>query len=786
MNFTKHLAVAVIIIMVALIFHSPVVKAQENTIREFDTIFTGQEIPSSEVTIHNNLAEPNDVRTEINVWETDLGTEVTDGSYIGSLFESSLFEMDFDPLRSNDTYDYNHVELNHFMNPNIPKRRSVILLSSEVIFDNRIIMSGATEFYVRIPIHPDCLDLNEMYPAVNLFDIGTNTFDKEKLWLEGASTITQTVWETETTYDLDGNQITVPTSIGDPLPYNDSWSLRVVYDSQESDIKQNANIFENGHMYARIFGTIEPNRNYIISVVGILKSRPQIYLTEEDLFDNGRSGAYSISSIEYTYTQELWMDRIEKDGESYPKGLIKTWSNVVETVYGTGFSIPSQTQLVGGFLNASNEFPVDYAWSFIFKSGRGNYGMFGKKIHFEENDSLVFYKNLTETPQGNQYISVMLPMISEQRVAINVSATILWNENTWHRKFETERVFDTYIDPTNETNVSVTSGWIQRSWWDSTELTAWSDYLLLTIPLRLQSNTFITTEELAIKIIITFERSCDVTLMFSTLSNHGLNEEIEDYYYKDFDKGSHRNFPYASEWISNMQRQRLTYIYKGTRAVDTGIFAYQDEYFSSSDLDGQDPLFITYKDRQLLNTEPSITFHYELFASVQLTDGIWQQIVTTSGGDQYSTHLFQRRIAVGIVDLWVDTSEIEESYQQKWYENNFLNLAGELWEAGDYLGAIRYGIQGIATALWDGLSEFVGSIINVFGKLWDGLVSLGHFVLSILKDFIDTVWSIIEDIYSGLEDIAIYFLYIVTIFVFMFIVGWVGKLIYLDRKVSRV
>ncbi len=789
MYFTKHLTIGIIIIMIALIFHSPIVKAQEDsTLREFEAIFTGQEIPSSEVTIHNNLADSDEVRTEIDVWETDLGTEVTDGSYVGGLFESSLFEMDFDPLRANQTYDYNHVQLNHFMNPNIPKRRSVILLSSEVVFNNRIIMSGATEFYIRIPLNPNCVDFNEMYPAVNLFDIGTSTLDREKLWLEGASTVTQTVWETETTYDLDGNQVTVPTRIGDPLPYNDSWSLRVVYDGQESDIKQNVNIFENDHMYARVFGTIEPNRNYIVSVVAILKSNPQIYLTEEDIFDNGRSGAYSISSIEYTKTEELWMDRIEQDGESYPKGIIKTWSNIVFTTYGVEDSIPQGISYVNSFLNTTNEFPVDFAWSFIFKSGRGNHGMFGKKIHFEENDSLVFYKNMTEIPQGNQYISVMLPFISEERIAVNISATIITNHEMWGRKFESERVFDVYTDPTNSTNVTVTSGWTSRHWWDSSELpvTAWTDYMLFTIPLRLRSETFPTSEDFAIKIAITFEQSCDITLMFSTLNNHGLNEEIEDYYYKDVDKSSERDFPYDSEWLSNVQRFRLTYIYKNTRPVDTELFAYQNETFDSSSINGYDPLFITTKKRQLLSSEPSTTLHYELFSSVQFTDGIWQQIVTTSGGDQYSTHLFKRRMAVGVIELWVDTSETEELFQQKWYENGYLNLAGELWDKGDYLGAIRYGIQGIATALWDGLAEFFGSIINTFSKVWDTLVGIGHFVYSILKDFVDTVWSIIQDIYSGLEDIAFVFLYIITIFVFMFILGWVGRLLYIDRQVARI
>ena len=782
----RGITVGIIFIFIMVMFYSPIAKAQEDSERTFDAYFPAQELPDSDVTIQNNIANQSEVRTEIDVWENDLGRQITDGSYVGGIFESSLFEIDYDPLDENDsfTYAYDVSGLEYDANIVIPKQRSIIALSSEVRFENRVIMSGATEFYVKIPIHPSCLNLEEMNPVIYMFNIGQDNFDNDKLHFRGSHRITQILYNNISEFTTNGEEYFTSTRLGQPIPLNDTWGFRLFYDGGESDIKCKVNIHRDNTLYARVFGTIEPNTNYVISIVGELKTKPLVYLTEEDICSNGRSGYYTACDLEYTYIEGKWIDKIplQQDliDQYFPNidqlGLAKehvlTWSEYVPTPTATPPNppfAPAGLDIISSFLNKTEEIPVDLGWSFIFKTGRGAFGMFGKKFHFEKHDSIVFYKELEKTNNA-KYISIMLPLISEQQVAVNLTVVLLEQQSLRQNMFESELIFRQEANDT---------GYIKRHWWNSEEIMKYTDYILFTVPLRLDHETL--SGKFHVKVIVTFTEDVDVTLMFSTLENDDLNTYTTDHYHQDFDKSSvlyEYPITYPPQWIDVGIRDRLTYIYKNTKQVPYRMFSYEQEYpVNIRNMDYS-------MDRQLLEREPDIILQYELFNSIQLTDGIWAEIVTTSEGFQYATHFFKRRIAVGIIDLWVDTTNNESNYQERWYENEDLSTAWDLLKKGDILGAIFYGLKGIIGVLWNGLKAFLGVVIGVFSKVWDGLVGLGKFVYSILTGFIDKIVSIIGDLVQGIEDILEVVIYAIAILIFMIFVSGFGKLLYLNRKVS--
>ena len=78
-------SITAIIIMLLLLFISPVAKAQNDSARYFDANFPAQPLPSGGTLVENNLANIDNIKTELDIWEEDLGKEITDGSYVSSV-----------------------------------------------------------------------------------------------------------------------------------------------------------------------------------------------------------------------------------------------------------------------------------------------------------------------------------------------------------------------------------------------------------------------------------------------------------------------------------------------------------------------------------------------------------------------------------------------------------------------------------------------------------------------------------------------------------------------------
>ena len=827
-------AVGIAVATLMLMFHSPLAKAQIETDTEnlFYADFPAQELDKSKVTIENNLGgDKSEIRTEMQVWERDLGWNATDGSYTGGIFESSLFELDYEPYIQNGselkTYSLSDFPTdaqwneNSFMNPYyqpsidgvvipreaiigsvdvpVPERRSVLTLASEMVFPNRVIMSGATEFWVKIPIHPICISF-ELQPTINIFNIGSNTLDETLLTLDDEYRIYYQTSPRSVIYN-DDNGFPIGTEVNELGEIvnraGNGNTLKLQYNSVNPEIFQaldNQLIFDKT-AYVHIFATIEPNVNYIFAFSCMLDSKPRIYFNENDICSNGRFSAIMYTDMEFElYNPTNTISHNEWVGE-----IGDTFIDTVE------YAIVNSDS--ASYIYERETVPIDLGWGVIFKTGRGNHGMFGKKIHFDEMDAITFYKPI-ERQTNNKYISIMLPFISEKEIDVSITAVLLplgmetvpsgqigdvWHSyEILHNRFEDEGVASMHDNfwvnwPSVDAShlASIELSYIKPYWWQSPTSMKYRDYILFSIPQQIDERTFdLHSDDIYVKVMITFEAEADVTFMFSTINPSERMDVVKDVVHTGVDMFSYYSPSAIWEDIDTTENMRVknTYIY--------------------SDVVKRPIISRSHDDRELLQKKPLPTeyyeaytefmyvpeqindntnMHYELFSSIQITDGLWFELVTSAEGYQYATHFFERRIAIGIVNVWVDTTNNETDREEAWYENEYWDKASQLWSEGDYLGAIGWGIAGAITSLWNGLKSLFGTVIGAFKKGFDALVGLGKFVISIISSFVGWIASIIGDIIDAGEKILDVILYIVAIIVFMYILGKVGKLIYIDR-----
>lgn len=850
----KPFALVIIGLFIGMMFQAPVVKAQDDMEIDFFADFPAQEIPQTEATFENNLAEPDEVRTELGeFWEQDLGKQVTDGSYVGAILQSSLFELEYEPYMKNKTgtytaieYNLNNHPLHNFtwsdnpienqwivdyyhgalpvppINPtfyasdfdnatlsfivreNIEKdievaeKRSILTISTQMRFSNRMIMNGASEFWVKIPIKPDCISW-EMNPTLAFYDVGQSNATYSDLNMKGTYGIF---------YDFNKYRLEFNTTTGEPYQVlNDGNQiitgagsvneLMAEYNGNEPEILQliKKDDVVGDSLYKQVRASIIPNRNYIVSFSCILERKPLVYLTEEDITSNGRLSNFKYTDMDFQLASTIDGNAFDDWGgailqsNGYPKRETK---RVVTSQYYTGNS----------YINESINLECDMAWSFVFKNGMGAYGMFGKEMHFEPDDALVFYKELPEVTKDT-FISVMLPFISENDILVNISAELvpigknihpvsvvdLDTRDYYWNLFEGRLVNDATIYNLNVQRSSpfdlgnTTDKYVKTNYWTADTNRRFTDYILFTIPYKADYRTMLNAPETIIKIQIVFMEEADLTLMFSTLDKSDMYETVKvpiakSTYYEGIVNNGYGRPQYNV-------RYNLAYVYRDTNIEAHYVQAYPDNNIAdysiypkpNFEFDG----WIDYR-RKPEKIDDCEVYHYELFSSVQFTDGIWSQYVTTPSGLQFATHYYERRIAVGIVDLWVDTTAEEWRESRFWWYGEEWQQAQESLEEGDILGALYHMMALAISDIWNGLASFVGTIVGVFGKIWDGLVSLGSFIWNSLSSFVGGIFSFVGNIVDGITILVQVGLYILAIFIFMYIVGKYGDLLKIGRK----
>jgi hypothetical protein len=825
----KHFAIIASTIFLLLMFHPIVVKAQQQSVPyEIDVNLQPKAPPGDGEVVLNNYGDQENVKTEIDVWEKDLGKQATDGSYIGPLSESSIFEVDFTPLDENRPFQMGDGAANIYLNPEIDwssiisvetwpmdsffyfaepdannlitlkpssfpvaKTRSIVSVTQIVNFSNRVIMSGATEFWVKIPVQSSCINFEELTPVISFTSLTTGEmFDETKLWLNGQHKISYSAMPSYTNWAeyINGGQALYPTQIGRIIKeftgYNE---IKFYYNGRMPQIAQpvTEKYIIGESIYAKVYATIEPNTDYIVTFSAIMKSKPKILLTEDDMYNSGRQSFIQTNDIIFGESSlEMSVDYYDSSIGETARPIV---SVMTKQLYGTGgmYSPP---------INSTTELPVDMSFSFIFLSGRGANGMYGQHFNMKKDSSLVIYKTVTPT-SANPYVSVMIPFISDKAIKINVTAEFIHPEGWWpgiatNNRFELQGHLYKNVNFTGTGIGNYTLdnvfGYKSPYWWQSESPQTYSDYILFTIPHKISTifddvvgnGAFYSRD---IRIMITFVEEANLTFMFSTLSQTDLYSQVVLQLGRTYDLTFYLSSDVDTP--SRLIRNKITYIYQNT--VTQPIFfpgwRIKDDYNivrADYDLRGVDIK------NYVSNLNECEIVQAELFCSVQLTDGMWHQLVTNANGFQYATNFFERRMAVGMIEYYVDTTNRSTETQNQWYNDGTgkFNQAWECFKKGDLIGSVYNVIAGAVSLIWNGLKAFLGWIYGIFEVIWNTLCKVGQFIKTVLTNFVDTILSIIDDIVGNAEKILNIAIYIVSIIIFAYVVSWIGRFIYITKR----
>lgn len=277
-----------------------------------------------------NMTEP-----DLTKWTTNLDSWAIEanGTYSGAVLPESTFELDFKPSRVTDTTAY-------------------ISIGTAVNFSSSVLLSGTTEWWVRLPF------IGDHYAQVFLTiweDSGVApTILTPSLTLDAGSRLyqipidTEYEWATPYTY-----------------PYIGGHTFNGTLDS----------FFEDDRWYVRVHQFLYPDTTYYFVCTAVIvgwgtfatDESPQIALTEEN-----HSRADNKTQLVY--------------GETYPDN-----SSLFQTENLTG---------------------VEAGWSFVFEQGHGA-GVTGVRLDPVETERIYFNATMNETATGRN-ISLMIPVVNRE------------------------------------------------------------------------------------------------------------------------------------------------------------------------------------------------------------------------------------------------------------------------------------------------------------------------------------------------------------------------------------
>jgi len=348
----------------------------------YDTRFAG-------ITREQNLANKTQImQTTIGEWQRDLGDIMPNGTYWGTYFTGSKFRHSFDPIweESEALPDWWRPEWG------IPSdayrgRYSYVMVASHFNFSSQVIMNGASEWWVRLPISPQCVEAAAgltMGVFKNLSDNSSDAYLEDDYYsnnsrmrptIDGYMPDDYIIYEFNR-YDSAHNS----TNYGNPI-YNPEWETSV-------DFTTGVGVLANDRIYLRVNSILLPNTDYIITLSWRLPK-------------NLSSGAM------YTY----WAGPDDMGNWTHME-----FSEFEFEPDDTGDYVSSwRVQKVG---STTWDQPIDMDWSFIFTEGVGAGGLFGKRVQFQSNSTLTIFPFMNTSRSGSQHMSFMFPFIAEQNFTV--------------------------------------------------------------------------------------------------------------------------------------------------------------------------------------------------------------------------------------------------------------------------------------------------------------------------------------------------------------------------------
>jgi len=286
--------------------------------------------------------------TIINEWEEDLGVYMPNGTYYGGLLSPALFEHSLRPTSGDG------------------QRFTGVILSSHFEFDSQTIMSGCSEWWVRLPFNPDVMSKGVLSVFKDCDNSSLITFEDDFLY-----------YETEDDF--------VRPSNGGYMPYD------FIPFALGGGARKGEGFVVEDRMYLKVHSILRPDVDYVISF------------------------SFAMSSGEL---QTYWTT-----GEKVCGG----WSSIAVAEIELSDNINS-TIHVDVLDTEIMDVALDLDWSFMFTEGIGAGGLFGYNLNLDiitnetgwtKNESLTLYPyfDLTDCNDDiGQYMSFMLPFISDDSV----------------------------------------------------------------------------------------------------------------------------------------------------------------------------------------------------------------------------------------------------------------------------------------------------------------------------------------------------------------------------------
>ena len=652
-----------LILMVYLAGCAVIVKAEAESI---DIYFKADPM-FADINDPVNIADMTREETVIGEWERDFNGNPPNGTYYGPFLPPAQFVHNLIP-----TWIKNET------NTNLDGRYTFVLISAHFNLSRQEIMAGASEWWLRTPLDPSSI---EAFYGLTV-SIFKNVDNASKVGLLGDfTTAAYARYAQRPRAEYNGYVPGVICVYGPELDVSQSGAPITDY-NLPPDMR-----VANDHLYIQVNAVLEPSVDYVISL-GFRLPKDGVLTT---YWTSSGSPAGSWTAIDI---QEVYM---------HPP------------IGGSALIDELDSVLI--------EIPLDLDWSFIFTEGVGMGGLFGKRINIPAFSMLGLYPFWNTSMEGAEYISVMLPWISDESAYIHPT---IWpsRDGDIILGFFNGSGPD-YFYPVRDSPLNIT---IWGDWYDAQGYN-YTDFCLFSTDRTVNWTNTEPDDRWRLLVGFMFMREVNLTLLC-------YEEDREPQLWSTID-------------LSNTSRNPL---------LTPHIYYYGTNWSS-------------------LSEDWNISLNYNIWCSVRGTTGQWAMRNGTASGRATYTHYFPRIIRLSSAQWKVVNETKEEIVIPNWGLRD-VGLIPYAWDRffGDDdpdntpVGTLIHVFQEAIMKVWNGLSQFGGWVLDGLSQVWDALKRFGQFIYAAIVEFIGMIWNFIGDVVDTIAGFWDTLKFLVAPFMFISIV----------------
>ena len=697
-----------------------------------DPLFSGVNVPI-------NLLEPTTDDTVIGQWITDMGDLMPNGTFYGPLMATSKFghagRASWFPNNSREDEG----------------QFTYLIFSAHFNLTPQQIMSGSSEFWLRTPFGPNAVDAG--------FGLVLGIFENEN----------------------NPDDVTLPTTFTSPTSgrYEEIYAPRPTIDGAIPDMFLSYNWWDMDANNVLDPGTpITEGEPYYQSVM----TQDRLYLKVNAIIEPATDYVVSLA-FRWAKDQQLftyWATAEE------PTGNTSTLTTCEVDIDDEVFT------LIG---NESMNVGMDMDWSFIFTQGVGAGGMFGKKIRVDKGSTLYLFPYFNTSRDGTQYMSFVIPFISEDTVEIhptiyNAHGITLASGGGWHTwefnpsggegadlttYFSPSTEFDEDLSSTSEKGIQLveldaTSGLYAglRVWLDDDDSPSEAHIL-----------EGVETDGMTVYLEGVLDRAME------TGENAHLWAYPDTYYeYRDFMAwSSNRTLDWGEFEDESMWNVMIGLTFNNSANLTLLCHADDRPTAQWSDLvEGHynTSLYPAARPTLYATEGPGEKMAYDVWVSARGTDGVWAQMSTDSDGNAVYTHYFPQVIQLSRAQwrLADDGEAVQEMLdvagEAIWDMLPFMKDSVDAWNSGDYFRGIYIALKGSIMAIWDGVGAAFGWIYDRLSDVWESLKKFGEWVYTRLAEAIGKILNFIGQALDTIASFWNAFKYIIAPAVMIFVIGIVS------------